>query len=163
MRWTWHGRGAEGGRVALGTRSCFLSMLVTKNFKDPFGYHYYYRANPVSRLLNPMSNLILYPVPYTTVYITPAPPGPMFHGRNLHSWSSAGAKTVGVGNISLRAFRRRIVWYWHPLGCRATELGKRPQGGVIYTVVYGYSALYPGISCTAEYCCQCVLSKSDGS
>ena len=39
-------------------------------------------------------------------------------------------KKVGVGNVSPRAFRRRIVRYWHTLGCRAIELGK-------YTVVYG--------------------------
>ena len=42
-----------------------------------------------------------------------------------------------VGNISRRAFRRRIVRYWHPLGCRAIELGKPPQGGVMHTVVPG--------------------------
>ena len=31
----------------------------------------------------------------------------------------------------------RIVRCWRPLGCRAVELGKPPQEGVIYTVVYG--------------------------
>ena len=40
------------------------------------------------------------------------------------------AKPVGVRNISPRAFRRRIVRYWHPLGRRAIELGKPPRGGV---------------------------------
>ena len=32
---------------------------------------------------------------------------------------------------------RRTVRCWHPLGCRAIELGKPPHGGVIYTVVDG--------------------------
>ena len=40
-----------------------------------------------------------------------------------------------------RAFRSRIVryWHWHALGCRAIELGKSTQGGVICdrTLVYG--------------------------
>ena len=66
-----------------------------------------------------------------------SPPEPIFRGRYLHSWDGAGAKKLGVGNISPSAFRKRIVRYWHPLGCRAIELGKPPpQGGVIYTVVY---------------------------
>ena len=39
----------------------------------------------------------------------------------LHSWISAGSKKVGVGNISPRAFRRRIVRCWQPLGCRAID------------------------------------------
>ena len=43
------------------------------------------------------------------------PPGPTFHARYLHSsWDSAGAQKVSVGSISPRAFRRRIVRYWHP-------------------------------------------------
>ena len=41
---------------------------------------------------------------------------------------------VGVGIISPKAFRRRIVRYWHPLGCRAIGLGKPPQGEVINKV-----------------------------
>ena len=45
-------------------------------------------------------------------------------------------KKVGVGKISPSAFRRRIVREWHPLGCRAIELGKPPQEGVIYTMSY---------------------------
>ena len=50
-------------------------------------------------------------VPFRTVYITLAPPGPIFHGRYLHSSinSSVGAKELGFGNISPRAFRRLIV------------------------------------------------------
>ena len=32
-------------------------------------------------------------VPYRRVYISPAPPGPIFHGRQIHSWNSGGAKT----------------------------------------------------------------------
>ena len=41
---------------------------------------------------------------------------------------------------SPRAFRNGVVWYWQTLGsCRANELGKRPQGWVIYTVLNGIS------------------------
>ena len=63
----------------------------------------------------------------------PHTPGSIFHGRYLHTWNSIGAEKVGVENLSRRAFRRRIVRYWHPLGCRAIELGK-PLQGVLYTV-----------------------------
>ena len=52
--------------------------------------------------------------------------------------TASGDKKVGDGNISPTAFRRRIVRYWHPLGCRAIELEKPSYGGVMYTVVYGY-------------------------
>ena len=64
------------------------------------------------------------------------PPGPIFHARYLHSWNSACAEKAGVVNISSRAFVRRVVRYRHPLGCRAIELRKPPQGCVIYSVVY---------------------------
>ena len=58
------------------------------------------------------------------------PHGPIFHGRCLHSsWNGIVVKTFGIGNISPRAVRRRIVRYWFPLGCRAIELEKPPQGG----------------------------------
>ena len=53
------------------------------------------------------------------------------YGRYPHSsWnSSVGAKKDGVGNVSPRTFRRRVVRYvnWHPLGCRAIELGKKKR------------------------------------
>ena len=66
---------------------------------------------------------------HTTVYITPAPHGPIFHARYLHSWSSSGAKKVGVGNISPRVFRTRIVWYRHPLGLSRHRAWKTaPEG-----------------------------------
>ena len=55
-------------------------------------------------------------------------------------------KMVGVRNISSRAFRRHIVRYWHPLGCRAIGLAKPPQGGVMYTVVYGRRFTIPHLS-----------------
>ena len=59
-------------------------------------------------------------LPHTTttnVYYTPQ--GRCFHARHLHGWDNGvGAKTVGVRNISPRAFRRRDVRYWRPLfGC----------------------------------------------
>ena len=69
--------------------------------------------------------------------ITP-PHGPVFHARYLPSRSRVGANKVGDANISLRA-SRCIVQCWHPFGSRAIELGRPPQGCVIYTVVYGYS------------------------
>ena len=46
-------------------------------------------------------------------------------------------KRASVGSILSRAFRRRMVRYWHRFGCRAIDLGKPPQGGVMYTLVYG--------------------------
>ena len=72
---------------------------------------------------------------YDGVFITP-PWGdfPWSISPQLGYNNSVGAKKVGVRNISSRAFRRRIVryWhYWHSLGCRAIDLGKPPQGGVI--------------------------------
>ena len=51
---------------------------------------------------------------------------------------TAGAKTIGVKRISPRASRKKFGRYWHPLGCRAIELGKQPQEGVMHTVAYGY-------------------------
>ena len=81
---------------------------------------------------------------YDGVHHTPL--GRCFHARYLHSsWTSAGAKNVGVGNISPRAFRRRIVRYWNPLGCRAIDLGKPPQGGVIHTVLRVYGTKYEAL------------------
>ena len=56
-------------------------------------------------------------------------PGPVFHARCLHSWNSVRAKQIGIGNISPRASRRRIVRCWHPLGCRAIELGPTAPRG----------------------------------
>ena len=39
-------------------------------------------------------------------------------------------------DISRRAFRRRLVRYWHPLGSRSIRLGKLPQGGCDKTPSY---------------------------
>ena len=68
--------------------------------------------------------------PMATVYdgVYHPPPG-RFHGRYLHSSDRVGAKKVGIGSISPRAFRRRVVRYWHPVGCRAIKLGKWPPRG----------------------------------
>ena len=61
----------------------------------------------------------------------------MVYARYLHSRISAGAKKVGAGHISPRAFRTHIVRFWHLLGCRAIEIGTPfPGGGVIFTVEY---------------------------
>ena len=54
--------------------------------------------------------------------------------------STAGIVSVpkrSVVEISRRELPRRVVQYWHPLGCGAIELGKLLQGGVTYAVVYG--------------------------
>ena len=82
-------------------------------------------------------------MPYTTVYINP-PPGRCPCSRYLHSWNSVGAKKVGVGNTQLRAFRRDVIQYWHPRGCRAIEFGKPSQGGVIHTVrrIYEFCGIF---------------------
>ena len=64
------------------------------------------------------------------------PPWADFLRWDLHTWNRADAKKVCVANNLARAFRRHIVryWhYWHPLGCRAIDLGKPPEGGLIYT------------------------------
>ena len=91
--------------------------------------------------------------PMATVYdgVYHPPPG-RFHGRYLHSSDRVGAKKVGIGSISPRAFRRRAVRYQHPLDCRAIELGKPPQGVVIYTVVSIGSRLIKG-------CCHIKVSR----
>ena len=75
-------------------------------------------------------------LPYTTVYIT-HPSGPIFHARYIHSWNTGSSKKVGVRKILSRAFWRRIVRYWQPLGCRPVEVGKPPLGGVTCIVAYG--------------------------
>ena len=53
----------------------------------------------------------------------------MVYARYLHSRISAGAKKVGAGHISPRAFRTHIVRFWHLLGCRAIEIGTPFPGG----------------------------------
>ena len=59
-------------------------------------------------------------------------------------------KMVGGGNVSPGAFRRRVVRYWHPLGCRAIELGRPPREGVMYTVVpYDSVVVVPGLQSSA--------------
>ena len=58
--------------------------------------------------------------------------------RHLHSSRDtiivSVPQRVGGGIISPSAFRRRIVryWHWHPLGCRAIELGNTAPEGVRY-------------------------------
>ena len=63
-------------------------------------------------IVDHLPHLSLYTVPSIT-----AVPRPIFHGvyPQLHSWSWNSST---VGSISPRAFRRRIVRYWPPLGCR---------------------------------------------
>ena len=74
-------------------------------------------------------------VNYRTIRCTPHTPGPIFM-VDISTVGIVSAKTVGVGNISPRPWRKRIVRYWHPLGCRAIGLGKPPQGCVTYTIGY---------------------------
>ena len=86
------------------------------------------------------------------------PSEPILPGRYIHSWNSGGAEELGVGTVSPRAFRRRIVRYWRPLDCRATELGKPPQVCVVHTVVYGMmrkQARFARFFCHVIYQNQC--------
>ena len=64
------------------------------------------------------------------MYITLTPPGPVFHGRYLHSWNKVGAeKERRLGSISLRALRRRIVRYFGTLlVVEQSSLENRPRG-----------------------------------
>ena len=48
---------------------------------------------------------------YEGVSTLPHTPGPIFHARYIHSWSSAGTKEVDVGSLTPRAFRRRAALY----------------------------------------------------
>ena len=68
------------------------------------------------------------------VHHTPPHMGRFFHGRSLHTWNySVGAQNVDVGKSRrLELFEAVSFGIWHPLGCRAIELGKPPQGGVIF-------------------------------
>ena len=76
------------------------------------------------------------------------PSGPTFHARYLHGRNSADAEKVSIGNISPGASRRRIVRYWHPLGCRAIELGRPPQGGYdIHAPSYTARAVWSSYQC----------------
>ena len=62
----------------------------------------------------------------------------MVHGRHLHGWSSVGAKKVGAGHISPRAFQRNIVQYVGTLFVleqSSLENGPR-EGGVMLTILY---------------------------
>ena len=45
--------------------------------------------------------------------------------------------TYYLNSVSPGAFRRRVARCWHTLGCRAIELAKPPQEGVIYYVIPG--------------------------
>ena len=79
------------------------------------------------------------------VYIYCTSSDQFFHGRYLHSRdikTVSMPKKVGVRNSSPRDFRSRIVRYWHPLGCRAIELGK-PAPGVYNTHRRIYQPLGP--------------------
>ena len=64
-------------------------------------------------------------------------------GRNLRSnWNSAGAEKVGVGNVSLRAFRRRIVRYWHLLSLLAPSIATIATIATIGTLYCTIGTLY---------------------
>ena len=62
--------------------------------------------------------------------------------NSINSINSVGAGKVGVENISLRAFRRRIVRYvtllaLPPSWLSGNRASKSPPGGVVYTVLHG--------------------------
>ena len=62
----------------------------------------------------------------------PPPPGLTFRDRYLHSKNNARAENAGVGQISLRAARKQVVWCWHLLCCGVIDLvpGAEGVGGV---------------------------------
>ena len=67
-------------------------------------------AGPISHAMShtpgPISHAMSHP-PGPTSHAMSHPPGPIFRARYLNSsWNGGGAKQVGVGNISPRAFRR---------------------------------------------------------
>ena len=82
--------------------------------------------------------------PYATVHITPAPPGPIFHARYLDIFTVGMLTVVSVPTRSgLETSPRELsedvsfgigTGHWHPLGCRAIELGKPPQERVIHRI-----------------------------
>ena len=69
-----------------------------------------------------------------TVYITY--PRPIFHGRYLQGCNSAGAekRTARHPAESFPEACRSVLLAPSFRGCRANELGKPPQGGVIFAV-----------------------------
>ena len=79
-------------------------------------------------------SLVLYLVPYRTVYVTLShPPAPMFHGRYLDNWSSVGAEKSTALETSRRELSEDVSF---GIGTIATlvvvdkiGLGKRTQGG----------------------------------
>ena len=66
------------------------------------------------------------------IYLShPPAPGPIFHARYIDTWNGAVAKKLGVGSISPRVFRRRIVrcrHRWHYCR-RAIRDSKTAPGG----------------------------------
>ena len=50
-------------------------------------------------------------------------------------------KNLAERKLSDHVYIVRYWHYWHPLGCRAIELGKPPQGGVTHTVLYGIAVV----------------------
>ena len=57
-------------------------------------------------------------------------------------------------------FRRGTVRYWYPLRCRAIDLGKPPQAGVIFTIVYGTVRVMLSASCEFDQCCWCSVLQA---
>ena len=86
-------------------------------------------------------------LPHTAKYIT-------------HPWADfPWSRSPQIGSVPKKwafessrrelAFRRRIVRYWRPLGRRAIEPGKQPQGGgcIPSYIVLLYTTCLPGVSC----------------
>ena len=77
---------------------------------------------------------------YDGVFITPAPPGPIFHGRHLHIRNnSVGAEKRSVVEASRRELSEHAPFGIGtiPLVVGRSGLENRPRGGVTYTAVYG--------------------------
>ena len=71
---------------------------------------------------------------------------PQFSWNSWNSWNSGGAEKgqrwKHLAELLPSFCRTCVVWYLHPLGCRAIDLGKLPQRGVIYCTLYTVYLLY---------------------
>ena len=98
-----------------------------------------------------ISNTIQRCIPICWGRVLPYPPEPMFYARNLHSWKCRCQEGRGIGNISPRAFRRRIIRVWPPSRLSSNRAWKTAARGAIYTVAYSTGIIkVKNISCEIE-------------
>ena len=84
------------------------------------------------------------------LYITLAHPGPIFHVRYVGSWNSAGAKEIGVRNISPRAFYGSVLALLAPSWLSSNRAWENRPSSVWYTPctvsVCQYTSIYSATS-----------------